>query len=736
MTATAATPAAPTRAPRAHTPTVLQMEVTECGAACLGMVLAHYGRWASLDELRERCGASRDGTTGADLVAAAAGYGLSGKGYYRRRGLLAELGCPLVLLWRGAHYVVLDGLDERHAWLNDPASGPRRITVEEFDRDYSKICLAFRPTETFTPGGERPSELRGVLRRARSVLADVAAVVIIGLLLTVPGLALAAASKLFVDEVFVGGDHDRAGPLVAALVVIAAAHIGLSWVQQKVLSRVATRLVVAESARFVRHALRLPERYFVARSVADLGQRVQQNRELVAILTGRLATVVVGLVVVAVYGIALVVVDPLLAAIAIALTLLNLLAMRFALRRQRDGSRVLLQEQSALWQTTAYGALTMESIKAGGLEGDYYARWEGTAVRVAETRQQMAILGQLTSSVPVTLRTLVTASVLGVGALRVIDGDLSVGSLIAFQVLLGSFAAPVADLVGFASLLQHARNLVRRLDDVLDEPEDPGCTDPAEPSSTGGGAGGGAGGDEPRLRGEIELRAVRFGFKPTRAPLIDGFDLHIEPGQRIAVVGSSGSGKSTLVRVLSGLYQPWDGDVVLDGRPRSSIPRAVLAASVGMVEQRVVLFSGTVRDNLTLWDDEIPDADVVRAAQDAQIHDEIVARAGGYAALVEDGGANWSGGQRQRFEIARALVRNPSILLLDEATSALDAETEAAVESALRRRGCTTLVVAHRLSTVRDADLILVMERGVVVERGRHDELLAQRGRYAELVEA
>jgi NHLM bacteriocin system ABC transporter peptidase/ATP-binding protein len=714
----------PTRAERAHTPTVLQMQVTECGAACLGMVLAHYGRWVSLDELRDRCGASRDGTTGSDMLMAGSYYGLEGKGYYRARRLLPELGTPLVLLWKGVHYVVLDGIDERHAWLNDPAVGPRRVTIEEFDRDYSRICLVLRPCGSFTPGGAKPSRYAGLYRRGRAVLSEVLAIVVVGLLLTLPGLAVAGISRLFVDQVLVAGEHARAWPLVLALAMTAVAQGALSFLQQRILLRVGTRLIVAETARFVDHALRLPEGYFVARSVADLSQRVQQNREVVVVLTGRLATALVGLVVVSVYAVAMFLVDPLMAIVAIALTLVNLVAMRQSLRRQRDGSRLLVQEQSALWQTTAYGALTMESIKAGGLEGDYYARWEGTAVRVAETRQHMAILGQRAGAVPATLRTLVSAVVLVLGAWRVIDGAMTLGSLIAFQALLGFFSAPIGELVGFASLIQHARNLVVRLDDVLDEPADPATRELAGVAAPA------------RLRGALELRSVTFGFKPTRAPLISALDLSVEPGQRVAVVGASGSGKSTLVRVLAGLYEPWAGEVLLDGRRRLDIPREVLAASVGMVEQRIALFAGTVRDNLTLWDPDIPEADVVRAAQDAQIHDEIVARAGGYAAWVTDGGANWSGGQRQRFEIARALVRNPSVLLLDEATSALDAETEAGVENALRRRGCTTFVVAHRLSTVRDADLILVLDAGSVVERGRHDELLTREGPYAALIEA
>jgi ATP-binding cassette, subfamily C, bacterial len=712
--------------PRVKTPTVLQMQVTECGAAALAMVLAHYGRWVPLEEVRERCGASRDGTTASDLVKAAAEYGMTGKGYYRRRGLLKELGYPLILLWRGNHYLVLEGLDDSYAWVNDPASGRRRIPVDEFDRDYNKICLALSPTSSFRTGGEPPARYRGLVRRGRPVLGEVLAVVAIGLLATIPGLAVAATAKLFVDDVLVRGLSGRAWPLVGVLALLTLFQAGLFAFQQHVLIRLGSRLTVAESARFVHHALRLPERYFVARSVPDLSLRVQHNREVVGVLTGKLASVGVSLIVMVVYGVALLVLDPLLAAIAIGLTLLNLLAMRWALGRQQDLSRLLVLEQAALTQTTAYGALTMETIKAGGLESDYYARWEGTAVRVGEVRQEIAVASQLGNSVPIVLRTLVWALVLCIGALQVINGNLEIGSFVAFQTLLTSFSAPVGELVSFSWLLQHVQNLIRRLDDVLEEAVDPSC-DPAVQSFRYS--------DGPaRLDGALTVDGLSFGFKPTVAPLIEDFRLTASPGARIAVVGASGSGKSTLVRLIAGLYEPWSGSILLDGRHRHGIPRQVLTNSVAMVEQRIALFAGTVRDNLTLWDASIPDEDVIRAAMDAQIHDDIVARAGAYSSLMDDGGVNWSGGQRQRFEIARALVRNPSLLLLDEATSALDADTEAAVEAALRRRGCTTIVVAHRLSTVRDADLIVVLDKGKVVERGRHDDLIARDGHYAELV--
>jgi ATP-binding cassette subfamily C protein len=548
----------------------------------------------------------------------------------------------------------------------------------------------------------------------------------VGLLAAIPGLAVAAVAKLFVDDVLVRGLTGRAWPLVGALALLVLVQLAIHLFQQHILIRMGSRLTVVESARFVHHALRLPESYFVARSVPDLSLRVQDNREVVAILTGKLASVGTGLVVMIVYGLAMIVVDPVLAAIALGLTLVNLAVIRSSIVRQEQLSRLLVGEQAALNANTAYGALTMETIKAGGLEADYYARWEGTAVRVGEVRQRIAVSNQLYNSLPAVLRSLVYALVLCVGGLRVIDGSLAIGSFVAFQTLLSSFSAPTAEIVAFASLLQHAQNLVHRLDDVLDEPVDPTSDPRVQNSSYSDGPA--------RLEGSVAIEDVSFGFKPTVPPLIQDFDLSITPGARVAVVGASGSGKSTLVRLVAGLYEPWSGTVLLDGLHRSEIPRQVLSNSVAMVEQRIALFAGTVRDNLTLWDTAISDDDLVRAAADAQIHGDIVSRAGAYSSRMDDGGTNWSGGQRQRLEIARALVRDPSLLLFDEATSALDAETEAAVASALRRRGCTLLIVAHRLSTVRDADLILVMDKGQVVERGRHDQLMALDGHYARLV--
>ena len=712
---------------RADVPTYLQMQVTECGAASLGMVLAYYGKWVPLSELRDACGASRDGTSLAEILRAARSYGLDGHGSLLRPARLAKYGYPVILFWANNHFVVLEEVVEGGARLNDPASGQRFVTTEELEEDYSGVALILRPTESFEKGGNKPRPNLGILKRVTRVLNEVIAVVVLGLLATVPGLAVAVISKVFLEEVLIGGRSSQAFGLIVGLLFIVVLQALIMWFQQQILIRANIGMTIFDSSSFVHKALRLPEKYFIARSVPDLANRVQYNREVVGLLTGRLATVSVGVIVVVVYGAAMFVVSPPLAAIALLLTSGNLFALRVALKRRRSAAQLLMQRNAMLQQTTMYGAITLESIKAGGLEGDYYARWEGLAVGVAEVRQEISVRTQAGNAVPTLLRSLTSAVVLGFGALLVIDGSLEIGSLVAFQVLVASFQGPISELVGFSWMLQSMQNLVQRLDDVLDEESDPSC-DPhrqrfalseREPS---------------RLDGSISMRNVSFGYKTTMPPLVENFSIDVPPGARVAVVGASGSGKSTLVRLLAGLHEPWQGEVRFDGNLRADIARPVLSQSIAMVDQRIALFSGTVRENLTLWDPDVLEEDIVRAAVDAQIHDAISARTGSYLAPVANGGSNWSGGQRQRFEIARALIRNPSILLLDEATSALDAETEGLVNAALHRRGCTTIIVAHRLSTVRDADLILVMSNGKVVETGTHDQLLALGGDYSQLV--
>ena len=431
---------------------------------------------------------------------------------------------------------------------------------------------------------------------------------------------------------------------------------------------------------------------------------------------------------IAFYAVVMVQYDVVLTVIGVVIALLNLVAIRFSARRRTAASRRFEQEQGKVLATSFTGLQMMETLKAGGTESDFFARWAGFQAKSIGAEQDLAVSSSYLSVVPTLLTGITTAAILIVGGERVIGGTLSLGVLVAFQYLLAAFSAPVNDLVALGGELQEIDAGMVRLDDVLDYPTDPVLADHVAADADAGG--------DARLAGGFELRDITFGYSRLEPPLLDGFDLAVKPGARVALIGGSGSGKSTVARILCGLYQPWSGEVLFDGRPRSSYPRDVMVNSLALVDQDIVLFEGTVTDNIALWDDTRPEPQVVQAGRDAAIHTDIASRAGGYASGVAEGGRNWSGGQRQRLEIARALVTEPAILVLDEATSALDPTTEQYIDDRLRRRGCTCLIVAHRLSTIRDCDEILVLDRGRIVQRGTHDELMAAGGLYTDLIAA
>jgi NHLM bacteriocin system ABC transporter peptidase/ATP-binding protein len=713
---------------RAHVPTILQLEAVECGAATLAMVLAHFGRWVALEELRLACGVSRDGSKASNMVKAATRYGLVAKGFKKEPAQLRDMPVPMILHWNFNHFVVLDGFRKGWAYLNDPATGPRRVTLEELDQAFTGVVLTFRPGEAFARGGARPGIIAAMRARLRGAAGAVGFAVAAGAALVVPGLVAPAFSRVFVDQVLVKGLSGWTMALLAAMAAAGVMLAALTWMQQSQLLRLETRLALASSGRFLWHVLRLPIGFFTQRSAGEISSRVPINDRVAQLLSGELATTLLSLLVIVFYAAVMLQYDPLLTVVGILVAVLNVAALKWVSRRRTDISQRLQQDRGKLMGVAMGGLQTIETLKATGSEAAFFSRWAGQQAKVVNAQQQLALYTQLLSVVPPFLLALNTALLLGIGGVRVMDGRLSMGMLVALQALLIAFVTPVNRLVDLGGTLQEVRGGLARLDDVLNAVPDP---------MAGAFA---AGDDEPeevaQLEGRLELREVSFGYSPLEPPLIEKLSLALEPGRRIALVGGSGCGKSTIARLVAGLQRPWSGQVLLDGRPRDELPPAAIAASLAFVDQDVFLFAGTVRENLTLWDPGVPDADLVRAARDACIHDEITARAGGYHGRVEEAGRNFSGGQGQRLELARALVGNPSLLVLDEATSALDPPTEAAVDDALRRRGCACLIVAHRLSTIRDADEIIVLDRGKVVERGTHDQLYAAGGMYQALIEA
>ena len=700
------------------------MEAVECGAAALAIVLAYHGRWVPLEELRVACGVSRDGSRASGIARAAGGYGLIVTGFRKEPEELRALPLPQIVFWNFNHFVVVEGFGRNEVYVNDPATGPRTVTIEELDAAFTGVVLVCEPGPDFRKGGTKPGLLAALSRRLAGSVASVVYLLLVGLALVGLGLIIPAFSRVFVDRVLIN-DGDWIMPLLLGLGLVAGLRGAATALQRHCLLRLEARLAVSTSSGFLWHVLRLPATFYAQRFAGDLSTRVGGNDRVAQLLAGPLASAALNLLLIAFYALLMYQYDHLLAGLAVTIALLNVLVLRYVARRRADGSQRLLVDESKLIQTTMNGLQTIETIKASGAERDFFARWAGHHARVLNGYQRLEAMTRSASTVPVLLAALNTAAILTLGGLQVMEGSLTIGTLIAFQCLVASFQAPVTELVTLAGTFQDVKGDMNRLDDVLGHP-----VDPLVVSS----AGAPAPGAPVRLAGYLELRDVTFGYNRLEPPLIEGLNLSLRPGERVALVGGSGSGKSTVAKLVAGLYQPWAGQILFDGRPRADLPRDLLTRSLAIVDQDIALFDATIRENLTLWDESIPEADIVRAARDASIHDDVVNRPHGYDDPVDEDGRNFSGGQRQRLEIARALAGNPTVLVLDEATSALDAPTEQAIDEALRRRGCTCLIVAHRLSTIRDCDEIVVLERGTVVQRGTHDTLVGADGPYARLL--
>ena len=702
------------------------MEAVECGAASLAMVLAYYGCWTPLEELRIACGVSRDGAKASNVVKAARRYGLEAKGRRLEVDDTLALEMPVIVFWGFNHFLVVEGHNGKYVFLNDPARGPRRVTLEEFDQGFTGVVLELRPGEGFRRQGRR-SRLVGTLsswlRGSGKALAFVAAV---SLMLVLPGLVLPAFLKVFVDEVLIRGFGHWLFPVIVGLVLTAILAGVLTYLQQAYLLRTRMKLSIASASRFFWHVLRLPVAFYTQRYVGDVADRENSCQRIAQLLSGPLSTNIVNGMMIFFYAGAMTWYSPVLAGAVVGTSLLLVLLVRLTRRRLRDLNTHLLNQLAKSTGASLAGLQAIETLKATGTEQDFFRLWVGYQTHAVNARQQLGVLSAELSAAPAALANVTTGLVLGLGGWLVIQGQLTIGGLLAFQLLRSAYSAPIQELIGFARQIQEVSGDLTRLNDVFRSPLDPvHRPDPAASPGCGG-----------LLSGAVQMQRVSFSYGPLDPLLIDGFDLTLHPGKRVALVGATGSGKSTLARLLLGLYPPAGGQVLYDGLPIGQIDRESFALSVAAVDQEIFLFEGSVYDNLTLWDPTIPYEDVVRAAKDACIHELIAARPGGYDSRVSEGGANFSGGEAQRIEIARALVRNPALLVLDEATASLDPVTEQQIDDHLRRRGCTCVIVAHRLSTIRDCDEIIMLDAGRVAQRGTHDQLISEGGLYAQLVSA
>lgn len=702
-----------------RSPMILQMDAAECGPTALAIVLAWHGRWVPLSVLRGACGVSRSGSKASSLLKVAGEYGLRAEARKKTVAELRAAAPPFIVFWQATHYLVVDGLVGDTVHLNDPAWGHRTVTVAEFERAFTGVTLLFSPGPGFVRAGRPPSVLVGLLRRLRGMEAGLGFIGISALLRVIPTLCAAAFLQVFVDEIVTGRQPGWLNPLLIGVALTVVAQVGLGGLQRAAFRRVRTVIASDGSRGFLRHLLSLPVQFHGQRSVGELASRTALNDSVADVAGGQLALALIDSFMVGLYALVMLWYDAPLTLWCVAGAVVGAVGITRLTRARAEAQARHLQTKGRGIAVAVSGLRDIETIKAAGLEHAFYGRWSSEYVESVSSGQELARAGHELALWTPTTAAFTSALVLLVGGLRVVDGTLTLGALVGFQLLVGLFHAPLIRLLARSGDIQAVRGDLARLDDVLAQPAFPTVTMDAPP---------------PPAAGRVEMRGVAFGFDGVDDPLIDGFDLDVPPGGWVGLVGPSGSGKSTLARLLAGLYVPRAGEIRLDGLPLSRWSEAAFGQRVAFVDQDIVLFEGSVRDNLTLWDPDVPEEALVRACRDAAILDVVQALPGGFDAPLREGAANLSGGQRQRLELARALVRDPVVLLLDEATSALDNTSERAVIANLRARGCTVIVVAHRLSTVRDCDTLLVLQAGEVVERGTPGELAARDGVYAQML--
>ena len=712
----------------AKVPQVMQMEALECGAACLTMILAYYGRWVPLEQVRADCGVSRDGSKASNILKAARSYGLTAKGMtYSTKALRNKGKFPCIIFWNFNHFVVLSGFKGKYAYINDPARGQVKIPMEQFEDSFTGIALVFERTDAFEEGGSKPNTSKYARKRLEGLGPAIAFTMLTAAITSLVAILSTSMGQVFIDHILSKEDPDWLASFTVMMLILATVS-GISSIMNAVfLLRIQGKIAVVSSSRFMRHLLHLPIGFYAQRMVGDLQQRQSANETIAYQLIGQLAPVLVNGIMLILYLVVMVNYSVLLTIVGLLAVVANALLARNISKQRVNISRAGAANAGKLYATTVGGIEMIETIKAAGAEQGYFSRWAGYQAAVNESDARTTRLNEYLGAVPQAMTQIANIAVLVLGIWLIVEDLFTPGMLLVFTGFLSAFMAPVNQMIQLGQAVQEMQTQMERIEDVMRYPVDV----PEEPEEAAVNV------DEldrEKLSGQVDLNGVSFGYSPLEPPLIEDLDLHIESGKWVALVGGSGCGKSTIAKIVSGLYTPWTGEVKFDGMPIAEIPHPVLRGSLAVVDQDIIAFDDTISDNIKLWDRSIEDYEVILACRDAAIHDIISSREGGYMNRVLPGGRNFSGGQLQRMEIARVLAQDPTIIILDEATSALDAQTEAEVVRRIRDRGATCIVVAHRLSTIRDCDEILVLDDGKVVERGTHSELLAANGAYAELV--
>lgn len=707
----------------AKVPVVMQMEALECGAASLAMVCAYYNKWIPLEQIRVDCGVSRDGANAKNLLVAARSYGFTAKGYrYEPDDLKKHGKFPCIIHWNFNHFVVLDGFKGKKAVINDPAKGNYTVSMETFDKSFTGICLMFEPSESFVPSGKRKSVFSFAVKRLSGAKVAVAFVVFTTLISALIGVITPAFSRIFMDRLLTHESPDWFYPFLIALSAMSILQLVIAALETYYSNRINGKLATIGSSTFMWKVLHLPMEFFSQRLAGDIQGRQGSNAGIANSVVNTFAPLALNAIMMVFYLVVMIRYSWILTLVGLSSLVINAWMSSIISKKRINITRVSMRDAGKLAGATVAGVEMIETIKASGAENGFFERWAGYQASVNAQKVKYAKINQYLGMIPSVVSTITGIVVLTLGVWFAMEGTFTVGMIMAFQGVLSSFSAPATTFISAGQTIQEMRTQMERVEDVMEYREDD-CykTEVKEENFS-------------KLKGTIELKNVTFGYSRLSEPVIRDFSLTVKPGQRVALVGASGCGKSTISKLVSGLYQPWSGEILYDGKHLSEIDRDVFTGSLAVVDQEIALFEGTIAENIKMWDNSIEDFEMIMAARDSQLHEEIMRRDGGYNYRIAEGGKDFSGGQRQRLEIARVLAQDPSIIILDEATSALDAKTEYDLVKAVKDRGITCIVVAHRLSTIRDCDEIIVLDHGVAVERGTHEELYAKCGKYTQLV--
>ncbi len=709
---------------RKRTPTVYQMEVNECGAASLSMIMQYYGKYVPLEELRVETGVSRNGCNAKNIYLAAERYGMEVKASRRDLNRMLEKSeVPCMLHWNFSHFVVYEGKQFGKYHLNDPQRGRRALDYEEMEEGYSETVLEFKPTERFKKSHSKRTLFRYAVRRLAGQRRTLLALLMIGIATIVPGVLTPVFSQVFLDDILVGGSRAWMKWLLLFMILTTLYDAYFTYLHAKVTLLLRSKMALLSTDKMIAHMLRLPMVFFEQRFAGDLVQRVTNNISVCEFLSTSLVSLAISLLTSIVYLVIMICYSPALSLLGVAFSAISVLIAVAVSTKIRNMAIKFGMDTGKLVGALYNGLTSSASLKAVGAENEFAGRVLGYYAEVNANDQLMGRMQSMMNVVPQTIRSFNNVVLLIIGAIYVVKGDLTPGMMMSFAGFLGSFSGPFESIVRFVRGMQQVKNDMARVEDIMNYAEEDAYASEKTEEMSG-----------KKLRGEVEMKAISFAYGKMDKAFIRNFNLHVQPGNTVAIVGGSGCGKSTVSKMASGLYTPWTGEILMDGVSVDRIPADVLSSSVSVVTQAISLFDGSVYDNITTWNSAISQEEVVQAAKDAQIHEDIILKPGGYDYILRENGSNISGGQRQRIEIAKALATNPTILIMDEATSALDAVTEKLILDNIKRRRCTCLIVAHRLSTIRDCDEIIVMQHGRIAERGTHQELIEKRGLYEKLV--